>query len=342
MHHRNNIKMAKWIGDGYEKGSLSVDGSMIKFGTNARGTPFNIRLDGIDDNDTNDNNSIFQKSYYFTANVQELDGGALGLGIVNKNEFKSGWKCKGMFYNGNLSNGSAALLTDFGDFIKGGDQIGVLVIRSKKSNEDDFSMELIIYLNGRCLGSAFKINEMNNDAMECYYPCLHIDGNAVVNFTFITNESDFPSARHRQACSYGDSYSGDWLLKKIFRGPELSEHPLLQHNNMKGIILSLHLMGTSHYNLSVKVGNTLRTNLHVIGHDDAFDKIEIGRVMSTMMRPTPEQSELEQLLSSCLPSIYKCIVTKDNVSSENLILNGPTVELICERHEKQHPCLNRY
>jgi len=331
--------MTEWVGDGYEKGILSVDGSTIKFGTKQRGTPFNIRLDGI-----NDNGSAFQKNYYFTAKVKKLDDGSLGLGIVNEKEFKSGWKCKGMFYNGNLTNGSAALLTSFGDFIKCEDEIGVLVIRSGDSNEGnkDSSIELIIYLNGRCLGSAFKINERNDDAIECYYPCLHIDGNAEVDFSFITNEDDFPTVKHRQACNYGDKYSGDWLLKKIFHGPELSEHPLLQRYNMKDIILSLHLIESTRYNLSIKVGNTLRANLHVTGQDDAFDKIKIGRVMSTMMMPTPEQSELERLLSSCLPTIHKSIVTKDNPSSENLIVNGPTVELICERYEKQHPCLNSY
>jgi len=315
-----------WIGDDYEHGKFSTKGSTIKFFTTKRGTPFNIRLDRIADDD---DVSTFRGNCYFTAKVKELKDGSLGIGIVKNDEFKSGWKCKGMFYNGNLTNGSAALLTGFGDFIKCGDEVGVLVNR-------DGGIKLIIYLNGRCLGCAFKIIDDGNE----YYPCLHIDGDAAVDFTFTTETSKFPTIKHRQGCNYDDGYSGDWRIKHVMSGPELHEYPL--NEPTKNVILSMNVVKPCHYNLSIKVGNSLRTNMHVVGRDDPFDKVEIRAVMSTMMMPSPEQFELERLLSSSLPTIHKTIVSKDDSSNEQLILNGPTIELICERYEKQFSCLNVY
>jgi len=316
-----------WIGDNFEHGTFSTQGASIKFGTTKRGTLFNIRLNKIDNND---DGSMFKGSYYFTINVKELKEGSLGIGIVKNDEFNPGWKCRGMFYNGNLTNGSAALLTSFGDFIKCGDDVGILV------NRDD-GIELVIYLNGRCLGSAFKIN--NDDGKE-YYPCLHMDGNATVDFTFINETSKLPTIRHRQGCNYDDKYSGDWKIKEILSDKELDEYPLNQATN--DAVISLDLVKPCHYNLCIKVGNMLRTNMYIIDHNDPFDEVEVKAVMSTMMMPSPEQFELERLLSSSLPTIHKATVSKDKLSNEQLVLKGPAFELLCERYMKQFSPLNTY
>ena len=53
------------------------------------------------------------------------EAASLGAGLVERDGFLPGWKARGCFYNGNVTNGSAALIVGFGDRIKAGDAVGV-------------------------------------------------------------------------------------------------------------------------------------------------------------------------------------------------------------------------
>lgn len=74
-------------------------------------------------------------------------------------EVLEGYKCKGLFYGGpgNLSDGSAALRTNFGDEVHQGDVIGVLIQR------DGARLRMILYHNARCLGPAEDLPDQSNN-----------------------------------------------------------------------------------------------------------------------------------------------------------------------------------
>ena len=109
---------ARWIGDGTDGATLvqAPDASStITFGTAKRGTPYNVRLDPPASpsppfSSTND--------IYYEVTLEEVESGNLAVGYVSPDNFLAGWKTRGMFYNGNLTNGSAGLCMGFGPFLK--------------------------------------------------------------------------------------------------------------------------------------------------------------------------------------------------------------------------------
>eukprot|EP00568_Trieres_chinensis_P011360 CAMPEP_0183301720 /NCGR_PEP_ID=MMETSP0160_2-20130417/7746_1 /TAXON_ID=2839 ORGANISM="Odontella Sinensis, Strain Grunow 1884" /NCGR_SAMPLE_ID=MMETSP0160_2 /ASSEMBLY_ACC=CAM_ASM_000250 /LENGTH=305 /DNA_ID=CAMNT_0025464391 /DNA_START=67 /DNA_END=984 /DNA_ORIENTATION=- len=300
-----------WTGDGSE-GELSVNESKIRFSSKTSGTPFNVRLAG---------GVSSSESLFFEVEILELSG-FLAVGVVSEDGFLPGWKNKGMFYNGNLTNGSAGLLIDFGDRPSVGDKIGVFVERSTDG------VKVIFYLGKRCLGAGFHLDGEN----DVFFPCLSVTGLAVVKYGA---PKIFPCETNRQAAKFSDSYCGDWTLKKAFEGPELVEKPIPEDAN---IILRLSLEDGDRYALSLKVGNKMHTTLKLSGKLDAFDTIEVGMLSSTRMLPPPELFDMESFLSTNLPNLHKMIVGEDGI----LIMTGEAQELHWGRHQEEFQPLREY
>lgn len=308
-----------WIGDGTDGATLTVDGSSITFGTAKRGTPYNVRLSSSPADVPSPTDSL-----YYEITLDEAESGNLAVGFVTPDEFLPGWKTRGLFYNGNLTNGSAGLRMGFGTFLKAGDTVGSCLVR-----EDDASAKVVFYLNGRCLGPGFVVPSSSTDV---FYPCLHLDGKAKVTYSA---PASFPSVVDREPAKYNDSYSGDWLLKKAMIGPELHELPLPDEVR---IILSFGDVNDGLYRLSIKVANTFNTSLKIVGKMEAFDKIDVGPAMATRMMPPPVLEPVERFMEEGLETLHKMIVSDDG----NLILTGPAAEMICERYEKAFEPVTSY
>mmetsp|Transcript_35108 Transcript_35108/g.65058 ORF Transcript_35108/g.65058 Transcript_35108/m.65058 type:complete len:340 (+) Transcript_35108:146-1165(+) len=323
----NNLK---WIGDGSEGGKLDVaegegksadpnTNSTITFASATRGTPFNIRLD---DDAT--------ASYYEVKVTKMSKEAPLGVGLVTADGFQPGWETNGYFYNGNITNGSAGLIIGFGDHIKEGDVVGVYQKRSNIGEDDNTpKCNIIFYLNGRCLGAGFSVDDNN----EKFYPCLHISGNATVSFSIPPSPTIFE--REQKVNSHGDPYSGDWAIEQAFLGPGLSELPIANRNS-RFIVSFEKVDATSsasavQYQLAIKICNSFWTSFTIVGKMEEFDKIELtGHCASTRMMPSPDCGVMEQLVSSALSSdggLKKLIVSE----SGQLLMSGPTAELICSR-----------
>ena len=306
-----------WIGDGMEGATLSVDGSSITLGSAKRGTPYNVRLNSSNSPAASDNN------LYYEITLDEAESGNLAVGFVTPETFLPGWKTRGLFYNGNLANGSAGLRMGFGKFLKTGDTVGSYLVRE----DDNATVKIVFYLNGRCLGPGFVV-----PSTDAFYPCLHLDGKAKVTYSA---PASFPSVVHREPATYNDAYSGDWILNKAMTGPELHELPLPAESK---IILSFGDINDGMYRLSIKVANTFNTSVKIVGKMEAFDKIEVGSAMATRMMPPPVLEPVERFMEEGLETLYKMIVSGDG----NLILTGPAAEMICERYEKSFEPVTSY
>eukprot|EP00546_Thalassionema_frauenfeldii_P010091 CAMPEP_0178928720 /NCGR_PEP_ID=MMETSP0786-20121207/20095_1 /TAXON_ID=186022 /ORGANISM="Thalassionema frauenfeldii, Strain CCMP 1798" /LENGTH=312 /DNA_ID=CAMNT_0020604685 /DNA_START=70 /DNA_END=1008 /DNA_ORIENTATION=+ len=302
-----------WIADHGDGGSLSVDGAgSITFSCATKGTPFNIRLNKP---------SAVSSSMFYEIEIVKVEG-SLGVGFVSGEEFKPGWKTKGMFYNGNLTNGSAGLTIGFGKSPKEGDKLGIYLIKNEPF------VEVVFYINGRCLGKGFRLD---GAPKEPFYPCLHSSGSAVVKYIV---PQEYPVTTDREAGQRLDKYSGDWALKQAFAGPELGEFKL---PDAKKCILSFSSHSPSTYHLSIKAGNTIRSTVTITGKMENFDEIEVAEAGSTMMMPPPEIAKLESYLTEALPKLFKMIV-----SDTDLIMSGTNTELICSPHEEQFEPLTSY
>lgn len=85
------------------------------------------------------------------------------------------------------------------------------------------------------------------------------------------------------------------------------------------------------YQLSIKIDNSFRTSFAITGKMDAFDKIELAsHCMATRMMPRPAFEKMEKLVQSALSNDggwKKLIVDEQG----QLIMSGPTAEIICSR-----------
>lgn len=310
---------SEWVGDG-SNGSLSVVSMAEIWMTSEKlGTPFNVMLDGAV--------SLITGSIYFEVGLTELSG-SIAVGVVQKGEFQPGWKTKGMFYNGNVTNGSAGLIIGFGDYLKEGDKVGVLLQRLGSG-----AVQTVFYLNDTCLGTAFRLGAGIIDPDQTFYPCLHVTGKAKIAFQ-VPNDLPDESSTERKTNHEPDSYVGDWKLEKCFTGPELGEFPLPPDHD-----IIFHFKGEApKLEFSAKVGNNLGCSIEIVGKEEEFDKIEVGHVMSTLMMPPPELVGVEQLLFQSLPTLYKMILSSDT----SLVMTGATTELIASRYSKAFEPLTKY
>mmetsp|Transcript_21955 Transcript_21955/g.36326 ORF Transcript_21955/g.36326 Transcript_21955/m.36326 type:complete len:319 (+) Transcript_21955:98-1054(+) len=305
------------VGDGSEgtvqatsENGLLAPGTLIASET--RGSPFNVMFDG----------SVPTSTIFFEVTIMELTG-SIAVGVVKKKEFHQGYKTKGMFYNGNVTNGSAALTVSFGDHVKASDKVGVLIER-----ESSEAVQAVFYLNNICLGPAFRLESI--DANEIFYPCIHVTGEATVDYSVPLK---LPVTTNRQSSHQQGSYIGDWKLEKLFTGPELHEFPLPEGHD----IILIFKGGPANFRFSAKVGNTIGCQIEVEGKQEAFDKIKVGPVMGTKMMPPPALQAVESLINESLPILCKMII-----SDSSLIMTGATVELNASRYSKMFEPLTKY
>ena len=310
----------QWIGDGQGGSTLAVTGEEILARAAKSGTPFNVRYA----------NPLSKDFHEFAVSVVELEGNA-SVGLVTKEEFLPGWKTRGMFYNGNVTNGSASLITSFGKYVSQGDVVGVRWFRNNDATEVQF------LVNGKNLGTAFCLSDCDN---KIFYPCLHVSGTLKFVYrnvaTNLMEHAFQTEATTEEEAATG--YEGDWKLQSFEMNGNKMDIP-----SNPNIILTLDAEPTS---ISVKVGNTLRGSIQVTGRGQdeaggpgALD-IKVGPLMSTMMMPPPPLDGIERTLSAGLPKLTKLTLAMGYLYMTGTGMAGP--ELTASRYTNTFQPLTKY
>lgn len=255
-----------WIGDGKEGASFEIHGNELTLIGGKQGTPFNVRMDL----------QTPLADYYFHVIIQEMTK-SLSIGVVTPAEFKTGWKTQGMFYNGNLTNGSGAKAVSWGPRFEAGDSLGVRVISTAGF------LEVVFYKNGKSLGTGFLIENVDN---KNYCPCIHLDGQAKLTI-------EIPEALPPKEISTEvptDMY-GPW---KLVEAVTRDGTPL----NMPGRPVTLDLSREQHdaLKMHIKAGNPINCSAKIVGDNGNSLTIKMGRMMSGRMMPPPGLREIETLL----------------------------------------------
>ncbi|CAB9510453.1 expressed unknown protein [Seminavis robusta] len=118
-----------WVGDGSDDTgtTFTQTGNNLVITGSDDPLQFNLRLDHSEQ-------ASCTQDYYWQATIQELKG-HLSFGAVSEDGINPGYKIKGMFYNGNLTNGSYCSLREnwgpslrdrWGPSFQTGDVIGVV------------------------------------------------------------------------------------------------------------------------------------------------------------------------------------------------------------------------
>ena len=294
-----------WIGDG-SNGSLTQKNSDVTIASATRGTPFNARIDS----------AKASEDYYFQATITKLKG-SLSIGVVSKDEFLPGWKAKGMFYNGNLTNGSGALKTSWGPRFEAGDSLGVRVTPGGNA------LAVTYFKNGDSIGTGFQLAKNKT----VFYPCLSVCGSASV---VIEAPQELPSIEVPTAVASG--FYGDWKLEKAWDG----EFPLTIPDRPIKFMLSKEAKSKDSLQMSFKVANSMNGTARLLKESETELAIESGPFMMTMMMPPPEFRPLETLLGS--KKMTK-LALDDNAI---LILSGPEMKTEWSRFVRTPEPLNAY
>lgn len=309
----------QWKSDGSEadgKGTWSAttssDGSDIEMNNTKSGSPMNFMYDMSP-----------KSTFYFQVTLAEIStpSSSLSVGVVRPEEFHKGYRIKGMFYNGNLTNGSAALKTSYGTRLKTpGD---VLLVEYVESNEHQ-TIQVVLYLNGNCLGTGFEIPK--TDAS--FVPCISANGELKFQTKVLFEKPELTS-------SPPHPLSGKWIVIDASDGNGKQLLPVPDAEQK--IILSIENQEADMFNIAIRVCNTLSIRKRISegaspGRHFLLDNVGEGHVISTRMMASPPFHEVEVALPACMKlSWLQMEIVKDD--GDRMYIQAGTDEPVvtCER-----------
>ena len=274
----------------------------------------------------------FANYYCFQVAVTEMPSrsSSLSVGIVRPEEFKKGYGIKGMFYNGNLTNGSAALKVSYGPRVS---QAALLVL---EYIESDSEIKMILNCNGDSLGTAFRIPKAKEESS--FVPCISVSGKMKIQTTIL---SEIPEINQRLA----HPLVGKWNVSEASHN-EKQFLPVSGHAN-KDIVLSVEQQDDAIWALSIRVCNILSVGkaLSPGPFDRQYTLEDIdgqGAVCSTRMMAPPPFGQIEAQLSECMKSIWVGIQLSDDHKALQILSKRNTVVLKCTRQELSEAALTSY
>ena len=311
-----------------------------------------------------DGNSLFPKSYWFTVEIVDLGGddnknssNSISVGIVSADEFKPGYKIKGMFYNGNLTNGRASLSIGYGPYLKSGD-ICVLecaTTTTTATTADDTNTSMTIYVNGIKIGTGFEIEiPKNNDTTthqaKRFLPCVHVNGKAKITAKITTDKPPNlllpPVGQQKQ-----HPLDGDWVIVELNVASGMEQIlPIKKENNGravdgrrgKDIVVTMNLdvdnVNSSSLSISVKVANSIRIGKGFKPRPDddngmIYDLTSIGKrlPMMTRMMAFPPYNRVENEISSAMEEGWKSIQFLPDGDEDELKIFGNDSNVVLAR-----------
>lgn len=303
-------KTGQWLSDGSD-GQIHQENDEINASSESPETPLNVSYQ-VDVG--------CWHAAYFVIDIKELSG-SLSVGLVKTSDFLPGWKTTGMFYNGNVTNGRAALMVGFGENLNSGGTVGVYLRRNESG------LHAAFYRNHRCLGTAFQLGSED----DFFSPCIQVLGS--VTFTY-SAPVQVPQSTDREYPTAMDQFLGEWKMYKATGNSKAIDIP------PDATVVFSFSSGTSQntYAVGVKVVNQIATTFEKIGKEGNYDLIKVGPVMSTRMMPPAHLWSIEKNVTESLEKIKKMTI----VDNDDLVLVGMELELKCKRFFKIFPPLHSY
>mmetsp|Transcript_12565 Transcript_12565/g.18804 ORF Transcript_12565/g.18804 Transcript_12565/m.18804 type:complete len:357 (-) Transcript_12565:180-1250(-) len=226
--------------------------------------------------------------FYLHVTIKEIiNNGSLSVGVVRQDQFQQGYKMRGMFYNGNLTNAISALKVGWGPYLKEGTDT-VVVVEYKETTED---IQVILHHNGTCLGTAFQIP---NTGAGPFLPCISVSGTVRVETRVLAK---MPKEETTHTYPALHSLDDEWDIVHATLGTE-SILPVQQNPRF---VPSLHLkkweQDEVQWNVSIHVRNHKRGTVQIIPTEDGAGcyKLDNRALMtSTMMGVFPPYDAVER------------------------------------------------
>jgi hypothetical protein len=238
-------------------------------------------------------------SYWYEVRIVKKDRSAsLSVGVVLPTEFHRGYKTKGMFYNGNLTNGSAALKTGYGPYLKEGD----VVVLGCSRVSDRFVMT--VFVNGDRVGRGFDVRTTTSDE-ETFTPCLAVHGKDVHVLARITDRPPSTASTNDDVNSGRPShpFEGKWTLIEAIMDDGERLYPV--PDGVEPIHVWMNIQPEEQddkvlLHVTLRICNIKNTTLEVVSAslDGRTYHVKLtGHVTSTLLMPPPEYRQVENGLS---------------------------------------------
>ena len=305
------------------------------------------KKDGSPPSSSSSSSSVFPESYWFVVTIGDIrNDGSISIGAVTPAEFQKGYKTKGMFYNGNLTNCSAGLKTNYGPYLKSGDRCvlectatATATASADGSAAPTFSMT--IYLNGNRVGKGFEIQ---NPSKKRFFPCVSVNGK--VEFASnVTTEKPSDLLLPPVGGEQEHPLNGKWMIVEAktasgseqylpVREDESSEQfsPVKQVTMIIDAAESKNSSKNPSLSLSVKVANSMRIRKGYKARADEnsggegemiYDLISAGELpMMTMMMAFPPYDRVEREMRSAMAKGWKSIQFLPGDEEELKIVGG--------------------
>jgi len=263
---------------------------------------------------------------YFEVEILEGGRGAW-VGVTTKAGFDAGYKLKGLMFGGpgNLSDGSRGLRFGFGEDVKAGDVVGVLLDLS-----DPSTVGATFFQGERCLGKAFA--DCPRTSGEAVYP--------VVSTGQVGSRFRISLRRQQRAPDPGlplHPAVGAWELLRFTQGTDDVDIDQAMAGKGKGkgkgkgggLVLQVRREGLGAFALSMRVCNSLRCTVAVAPGADGADgeALAPGPVKATCMMGPQPLMDLEGQISTALGAVRNWLVTGPGTNSTQLQLSGPDAQM---------------
>jgi len=283
--------MGQWHLDG--SSGFSVEGNTVTHtDESGGGNIFNCLWEEGD--------GVTSGSHYWKIYFDSLEDGG-GVGLTSKDLFKEGYACRSLTYSGNLSNGAALLVPNFGEALRAGDTVGIFA-----SFVDD-RLKVYIDINGTSLGLAFDVP---SSTFTSVFPIVSFNTSGSVN---CHKEIDAPVSIVRTGTTFS-GIEGDWKLKELIQD---NENPVAISADLQSTLTTkLRKDVENEYVWITKVVNNIITRLWL---EDG--KWKTSHVQSTMMLGNPDDMEVERKLIDLIGALSSINVDDDgnlSAKSDNL------------------------
>eukprot|EP01121_Diplochlamys_sp_Union-15-3_P022805 TRINITY_DN981_c0_g1_i2.p1 TRINITY_DN981_c0_g1~~TRINITY_DN981_c0_g1_i2.p1 ORF type:complete len:289 (+),score=49.49 TRINITY_DN981_c0_g1_i2:95-961(+) len=161
----------------------------------------------------------------------EIHSGDVKVGVTTETHFAPGWANKGLYYHGNLSDGSGLIISSFGPKIKPSDKVGVALELT------DSSLKIYVIINGKSLGLTFFVSAPYPKPL---FPAVSFSSPGEVTLSMPSN---WPSITYEPDVDVG--IEGSWDTRAI---EDVADHR---------IRLYISPAGTNKYYLVFKVVNNI-------------------------------------------------------------------------------------
>jgi len=296
--------VGQWVSDGSSEIIISADSSEIK-----------CQLEGSDCGNVynglwkESNEGVTTGTHYWKIHITELGQESIFVGLTDLDKFQKGWALKGLLYGGpgNLSNGSALIVSEYGPNIKCGNTVGILAVFEEK-------LKVYFDVDGTPLGQAFNLPV---SVLSGAFPVVHFSGNGKVS---ITKSSDIPTDLNRLESVY-EGIEGDWKCIEYNGSPTP-----IKVTGVTGVTIGI-------FKNEEDDGKTYSVGLHVINYinftlyqQDGIWKTSGG--MSTLMGGSHELMQLE----SQMKYLVQTATTVEVDGCVLVISNGSNVTSKWERY----------